>query len=98
MIILTRLNHTEFAVNPDLIERVSASPDTTLIMVGGTRHIVTESLQEVIEKIARYRAYVLSIASDLPSVEDRHGAYPLTVVHTDEGQHGHHSPLHPEST
>ncbi len=39
MIILTRLNRSRFAVNPDLIERVQATPDTTLIMVDGATFV-----------------------------------------------------------
>ena len=31
MIIVTRLDRTRFAVNPDLIERIHASPDTCLL-------------------------------------------------------------------
>ncbi|MFF1876445.1 flagellar FlbD family protein [Leifsonia sp. NPDC058230] len=66
MIVVTRLNESQFAVNPDLIERIHASPDTTLVMVDGAKFIVTESMAEVIEKIAAYRARVIALAHDLP--------------------------------
>ena len=62
MIVVTRLNGSRFAVNPDLVERVQASPDTTLVLVGGTTYIVTENLDEVIDLIAAYRARVISAA------------------------------------
>lgn len=62
MIVVTRLNGSRFAVNPDLVERVQASPDTTLVLVGGTTYIVRETLDEVIELIAAYRARVISAA------------------------------------
>ena len=62
MIVVTRLNGSRFAVNPDLVERVQASPDTTLVLVGGTTYIVQESLDEVIDLIAAYRARVISSA------------------------------------
>lgn len=67
MIVVTRLNDSQFAVNPDLIERIHASPDTTLVMVDGAKFIVTESMAEVIEKIAAYRARVIALAHDLPA-------------------------------
>jgi uncharacterized protein YlzI (FlbEa/FlbD family) len=67
MIVVTRLNDSQFAVNPDLIERIHASPDTTLVMVDGAKFIVTESITEVIEKIAAYRARVIALAHDLPA-------------------------------
>ena len=44
MIILTRLNNSRFAVNPDLVERIHSNPDTTLTLVDGTTYIVTESM------------------------------------------------------
>ncbi|MFF1632393.1 flagellar FlbD family protein [Leifsonia sp. NPDC058248] len=71
MIVVTRLNDTQFAVNPDLIERIHASPDTTLVMVDGAKFIVTESMGEVIEKIAAYRARVIALAHDLPAAGPR---------------------------
>lgn len=62
MIVVTRLNGSRFAVNPDLIERIHASPDTTLILVDGSSYIVTEPLDEIIELVARYRAKVIALA------------------------------------
>ena len=65
MIVVTRLNETQFAVNPDLIERINANPDTTLVMVDGAKYIVTESMSEIIDRIAQYRARVVSLAQTL---------------------------------
>ena len=79
MIVLTRLNDARFAINPDLIERIHSTPDTTLVMVDGAKYIVTESLTEVIELIAGYRAQVISMARDLPAMEFRPGQ-PLGLV------------------
>jgi len=63
MIIVTRLDQTRFAVNPDLIERVQESPDTTLQTLDGHVYIVKESLNEIIDLIVAYRARVLAAAS-----------------------------------
>ncbi|MDP5226335.1 MULTISPECIES: flagellar FlbD family protein [Arthrobacter] len=76
MIVLTRLNGSRFAVNPDLVERIQENPDTTLVMVGGTTYVVRESLSEVIGLIARYRALVVATAHGLPTAEGQH----LTLV------------------
>ncbi|KQM40221.1 MULTISPECIES: flagellar FlbD family protein [Microbacterium] len=65
MITLTRLDHTRFAVNPDLIERVHESPDTTLHMVDGRVYNVEESLDDLVDLIVAYRARVLAAASAL---------------------------------
>ena len=62
MIVVTRLNGSRFAVNPDLIERIHASPDTTLVLVDGSSYIVLESLEAIIELVAKYRAKVIALA------------------------------------
>ncbi|MDP3953071.1 flagellar FlbD family protein [Microbacterium sp.] len=63
MIVVTRLNQSRFALNPDLIERIQATPDTTIIMVDAATFVVTETMDEVIGKIIHYRASVLAAAS-----------------------------------
>ena len=67
MIVVTRLDRakTTYAINPDLIERMDENPDTTLHMADGATHLVAETMAQVIELIARYRAYVLTLARDL---------------------------------
>jgi flagellar protein FlbD len=67
MIVVTRLNDSRFAINPDLIERIHSNPDTTLVMVDGAKYIVTETMDEVIEAIAQYRARVIAIAYSAPT-------------------------------
>ena len=76
MIVVTRLNGTRFAINPDLIERIHESPDTHLVTLDGAAYVVVESLADVVELIADYRAYVLSKARDFPAVT----GYPLSLV------------------
>jgi|SRR6185437_12509924 flagellar protein FlbD len=66
MIVATRPNNSQFAVNPDLIERIHSSPETTLVLVDGSIFTVTESMAEVIERIAAYRARVIAIAHGIP--------------------------------
>lgn len=62
MITVTRLDRTRFAVNPDLIERIQASPDTTLHMIDGHVYVVAEEREAVIDLIVAYRARVLHVA------------------------------------
>jgi flagellar protein FlbD len=79
MILVTRLNDAQFAVNPDLIERIHASPDTTLVMVEGSKYIVKEPMPEVMQMIRAYRASVLSLARDTPPA-DINGRAHLSAV------------------
>jgi flagellar protein FlbD len=65
MIILTRLNGDQFAINCDLVERVDAHPDTVLTLVDATKYIVAESLAEVVERVRDFRAGVLVRSAEL---------------------------------
>jgi flagellar protein FlbD len=59
VIMLTRLNGAPFALNPDLIERAEATPDTVIVLVDGKHYVVHESLPEVIARVQQARAAVL---------------------------------------
>ena len=65
MILLSRLNGQQIALNADLIERAEATPDTVLTLVDGTKHVVAESVEEVIDRVRQYRASVLVAAKQL---------------------------------
>src|SRR5919112_327359 len=65
MIILTRLNGEQFAVNCDLVERVDAHPDTVLTLVDATKYVVAESLAEVVERVRDFRAGVLARSAEM---------------------------------
>ena len=62
MIRVTRLNGEHFALNPDLIERVEGHPDTVLFLVDGTKYIVSENVDDVLDEIREYRASILATA------------------------------------
>jgi flagellar protein FlbD len=74
MIVVTRLNDSQFAINPDLIERIHESPDTTLVTLDGAKYIVTESMAEVIERIIEFRARVITLAAGMDSGTGAPGA------------------------
>ncbi|OSP07402.1 flagellar FlbD family protein [Microbacterium sp. LEMMJ01] len=80
MIVLTRLNRSRFAVNPDLIERVQATPDTTIMMVDGATFVVTETMDDVIARITRFRAGILATAAALVAAGDEVGAPAVSVM------------------
>lgn len=69
MIRLTRLNGSEFALNPDLVHRAEANPDTVLSLVDGTRYVVTETVDEVIALVVAFRARVVREAGREDPVE-----------------------------
>ena len=60
MIVLTRQNDTQFALNDDLIETIEECPDTTIKLTNGKIYIVAESMAEVINKIVEHRRQCVS--------------------------------------
>ncbi len=80
MIVVTRLNNSQFAINPDLIERIHSNPDTTLVMVDGAKYIVTESMDDVIDKIAHYRARVIALTHEISQSGQPSGVRTLGLV------------------
>jgi flagellar protein FlbD len=83
VIIVTRLNGPQFSVNPDLLQRIDATPDTILTLVDGTKYIVEESMPQVIDLITTYRATLVARAQDLQQHLGLHAA-PDLADHTDE--------------
>ena len=65
VIIVTRLNGPQFAINPDLLQRIDSTPDTILTLVDGTKYIVQESMPEIIDLITTYRATLVARAHDV---------------------------------
>ncbi len=83
MIVLTRLNESTFAVNPDLVERIQANPDTSVVLVDGTTFIVRETVDEIIDLIARYRARVIALAAGITDEGNAPRRAQLGVVGSD---------------
>ena len=71
MIRVTRLNGEGFALNPDLIERVEAHPDTVAFLVDGTKYVVRESVDDVLSEIREYRAGILATSYEMDRGEYR---------------------------
>lgn len=70
MIRLTRLNGSEFSLNPDLIHRAEETPDTVLTLIDGSRYVVVEPLDEIIDRVVGYRARVVATAGRLAAEDD----------------------------
>ncbi|MBT0771407.1 flagellar FlbD family protein [Kineosporia sp. J2-2] len=74
MIIVTRLgNGVSIAVNPDLIERAEATPDTVITLVDGHKLVVEEPLPRLVELVRAWRASVAAEAITLARFDDAAG-------------------------
>jgi flagellar protein FlbD len=62
MISVTRLNGGLFALNPDLIERVEATPDTVITLVDDAKYVVRESVDDVILRVRESKAAVIALS------------------------------------
>jgi flagellar protein FlbD len=59
MIKLTKLNNSEFHLNPDLIRSIEETPDTIIELINADHILVREKPLEIIDKIVAYRARIL---------------------------------------
>lgn len=59
MIKLTRLNQIPLILNSDLIEHIDATPDTVVSLTSGQKFLVTESPEEVVDKVVEFRRSLL---------------------------------------
>ncbi|NLW22287.1 MAG: flagellar FlbD family protein [Tissierellia bacterium] len=55
MIKVKRLNGKEFIINSDLILYVEETPDTVITLTTGLKVVVSESADEVIDKVVDFR-------------------------------------------
>jgi len=64
MILLTRFHRGDrIAVNPELIERIEETPDTVITLTNGTKHVVDEGIDEIIQRVLVSKATTLALAN-----------------------------------
>jgi flagellar protein FlbD len=93
------------AVNPDLIERAEATPDTVITMNDGHKLVVSESLPDLVALVRRWRAEVAAESFELSGLSATLSARPRRIaVATEDLEHGedcdcnaavHHDPEAP---
>jgi len=55
MIKLSRLDGEQFILNAELIRYVESRPDTFITLTSGERLVVTETMDEVLDRAVRYQ-------------------------------------------
>jgi flagellar protein FlbD len=83
MIAVTRLNGSALALNPSLIERIERTPDTVLSLTTGTKYVVHESMEDVLEKIVAFQASVIVMAERMRLQLQQDTDFALHVIHGD---------------
>jgi flagellar protein FlbD len=56
VILLTRLDGSRIGINEDQIERLDETPNTVVTLMNGNCYIVSESLEEIADRIAEFKA------------------------------------------
>ena len=64
MIQLTRLNNSRLAVNCDLIKYVEQAPDTVITLLNGEKLLVSETTEQVIERVRDFRRSILTSTAE----------------------------------
>ena len=80
VITVTRLNGPQFAVNPDLIQRIETTPDTILTLIDGSKYVIAESTDEVTDRIITYRATVVARTMQFAEQDERMGDMTVAAV------------------
>jgi flagellar protein FlbD len=81
VILVHRLRGEPLYLNPDLIEAIEATPDTVLTLVDGRRTVVADGIDDVVDRILRFRAQVLVTADEMrASRAQEHGTATLRVL------------------
>ncbi len=71
MIVLTHFGTgNRIAVNVDLIEKVEETPDTVITLVNGTRYLVQETLDQIIDELVEVKARILRLSNCTPDPVD----------------------------
>ena len=60
MIVVTGMNNKEFILNADHIEKVEEVPETLITLTNGKKYLVLESIDEVKDKVIRYKKRIFS--------------------------------------
>ena len=55
MILVTRLDNSQFYVNAEFIQSVESRPDTHIVLINGHSYIVREPDSEIAARILAYR-------------------------------------------
>ncbi len=72
------------ALNPDLIERVEATPDTVVTLIDEKKFLIEETLDDVLRLITDFRAYIIARSRDIAVADYDPGGRPLLQLVPDE--------------
>ncbi|HPE69120.1 MAG TPA: flagellar FlbD family protein [Thermotogota bacterium] len=69
MILLKRIDKSEFWINAEMFETVEAKPDTVITLFNGKRYIVLETPQEVVSKVLEFKQKAYRLGAEAQWLE-----------------------------
>lgn len=54
------MNNKEIILNADHIEKIEEVPETLITLTNGKKYIVLESVEEIVEKVIRYKNKIVT--------------------------------------
>ena len=70
MIVVHRLRGERMFINADLIQSVEETPDTVLQLVDGRKLVVSDSADDIAERVREFRASILVSAAEMRECAD----------------------------
>lgn len=61
MISLSKMNQHTIVINADQIEVIEQTPDTVITLMNGHKYIVTETTEEIINKVIAYKKRIYNL-------------------------------------
>ena len=61
MIDLTAMNNKQFILNAETIEKVEQVPETLITLTNGKKYIVLENVEDVVDKVIKYKNKIFNI-------------------------------------
>lgn len=60
MIKVNKINNVEIVINAEFIESIESTPDTTITLSTNKKIIVTQSVDDVIDKVIEYKQNIFN--------------------------------------
>ncbi len=63
MIKLTGLDHKEYILNADHIEKIEEVPESVITLTNGKKYLVMDTAEEIVEKVIQYKRKIYNNTS-----------------------------------
>lgn len=65
MIKVTGMNHVEYVLNADHIEKIEVVPESVITLINGKKYLVIDSLEDIVQKVIAYKNKIFRFDKDI---------------------------------